>query len=412
MTLNFDIYLTKNQQEAYDLIKNPKYKYITLCWSRQQGKSCLLKILCIEWLFTSVKEKIAYICPSYILAKKLYQDIVQSIPQKYITKANASDFTIEVRGNTLTFYSAESSSRLRGLSIHRTLVDEAAFVNWESSNGEHLWNNILMPATKAVGKKIIFVSTPNGKSNFFYECFLKGESTRYPKWVSMKRDIYSDELITSEEIQEIKESIPSIAFQQEFECAWLDDSGSFFTNYSDLFTDKSFDTNSPCYCGIDVSSTGEDHTVVTFINDKNQCIQYTVEGTIDMKYNRTAQIINNHPNLKLCYIESNSIGSLFFNEVLKLVRNKHVLKDFTTTNSTKIQQAGLVQVMFDKKEISFQENNKELKNELSNFSYNYTRTGKVQLCASIGHDDNVMSLCLATQAMNDKKKIGTYSFHF
>lgn len=35
MNIKFDIKLTKSQQEAYEAIHNPKYKYYTLAWSRQ-----------------------------------------------------------------------------------------------------------------------------------------------------------------------------------------------------------------------------------------------------------------------------------------------------------------------------------------------------------------------------------------
>ena len=71
--LHFKINLTKSQKEAYDAIHTKGWKYYTFVWSRQSGKSTLMKVLCIEWLFTHNK-KIAYICRNYILAKKLYKD--------------------------------------------------------------------------------------------------------------------------------------------------------------------------------------------------------------------------------------------------------------------------------------------------------------------------------------------------
>ena len=76
-----------------------------------------MKVLCIEWLFTHNK-KIAYICRNYILAKKLYKDLIQYIPQDCIKQANGTDLTIEsIYGSSITFFSAESGASLRRINI-------------------------------------------------------------------------------------------------------------------------------------------------------------------------------------------------------------------------------------------------------------------------------------------------------
>lgn len=72
-----------------------------------------MKILCIEWLFKN-KMKIAYICKNNILAKQLYKDMIQYIPQECIKKANGTDLMVEsIYGSTITFFSAESGASLR-----------------------------------------------------------------------------------------------------------------------------------------------------------------------------------------------------------------------------------------------------------------------------------------------------------
>lgn len=76
-----------------------------------------MKVLCIEWLFKN-NMKIAYICRNYILAKKIYKDLIQYIPQQFIKKANGTDLTIEsLFGSTITFFSAESGASLRRTDI-------------------------------------------------------------------------------------------------------------------------------------------------------------------------------------------------------------------------------------------------------------------------------------------------------
>ena len=75
MNLKFDIRLSESQQEVFDLVHNDKYKYYTVVFSRQSGKSVLMIVLCLEWLFNK-NNSIAYICRNFTLAKKLYKEII------------------------------------------------------------------------------------------------------------------------------------------------------------------------------------------------------------------------------------------------------------------------------------------------------------------------------------------------
>lgn len=76
-----------------------------------------MKVLCIEWFFKK-QMKIAYICRNYILAKKIYKDLIQYIPKECIKQANGTDLMIEsIYGSTITFFSAESGASLRRINF-------------------------------------------------------------------------------------------------------------------------------------------------------------------------------------------------------------------------------------------------------------------------------------------------------
>ena len=89
MNINFDIKLSASQQEAYNLIHDNKYKYYTFAWSRQSGKSVLMQIMCIEWL-AEKNRNIAYICRNYLLAKKIYRELVRILPDNFIKAKNGN----------------------------------------------------------------------------------------------------------------------------------------------------------------------------------------------------------------------------------------------------------------------------------------------------------------------------------
>ena len=50
MRVNFDIKLSKSQKDVYSIIHDYKYKYITVVFSRQSGKTTLMEVLVVEWL--------------------------------------------------------------------------------------------------------------------------------------------------------------------------------------------------------------------------------------------------------------------------------------------------------------------------------------------------------------------------
>lgn len=416
MELEFEIELTKSQKEAYKAAHSTHIKYLILCWSRQSGKSQLMKVLCIEWLFMK-KQEIGYICKNYILAKKLFRDITQYIPKQYIKSSNGSDLQItSTMGSTLTFYSAESGASLRGQTFTKLICDEFAFFQFKQTDGSDLWNNILFPTIKVRGNKVIFVSTPLGKNNLFYEMYQRGLNYKeYPQYKSLFKTIYDDELVSKEEIEEIKKSIPEISFNQEFLCQFIADGASFFKNFDNAFIDnfKYNNNNTRNWIGIDLSANGEDRTVLTKINDDYQIEQYFISGTLDEKYIEISNIINKTKNLKGVYIENNGIGTPMINEIKKLVRHTRKIFEWQTTNKSKIEICSDLAMAFANNVIQVDNKNTELQKELSSFQATFSKSGTMKLEGGNNvHDDAVMSLAIALRARETLLSFNKDNFGF
>lgn len=409
--VNFDIKLSESQQEIYKLALDKKLKYITVVFSRQSGKTVLMMVLCIQWLMGN-NCSIAYVCRNFTLAKKLYRDLIRILPNEIIKTSNGSDFYIEsVFGSRLNFYSAEQGNSLRGQTFTHMICDEFAFFKQEQTDGTHLWNDILSPTLKARGKKCIFVSTPLNKSSIFYEMYQRGLSDEYPNYASVLKTIYDDGFITKDEIEEIKKGVPDLTFRREYLCEWMDDGISFFQGFADCF-DIDRVNDGRCWIGIDISGDGNDATIVTSINGKNEVKQYEVEGTLDMKYRIIANLIDQlHPTA--VYGEINGIGSPFLNEIKKLVKHKNVVYDWTTTNSSKEEIISNLAVEIANKNIHFERDNIKLFNELSNFIVSVSKTRKLTFAAKgSGHDDRVLSLAIALRCKNDFPSYSTPKISF
>lgn len=400
MKISFDIDLTKKQQEAYDIIHNPDCRYLVARWSRQCGKTIFAEIMLIEYL-CKPKTFNAYISPTFSQGKKVYAELTQLLENTgIIAKANAADLRIDtIYGSTLKFFSMESPTAIRGNTVSGLLVlDEAAFFPVQLSSGEDPWYNIIFPTIKARRPKVLVISTPCGRQGLFYDLYLKaynGEKGYY----QLTASIYDDDLITKEEIEELKRGYPPMAFKQEFEVEFLDNALTVFPNFENCF-DGHFEKKK-CWIGIDPSSVGEDNTIVSIINREDQVRQIKVEGTLDQKYNKIAQIINSY-NPVATYIENNSIGEVMANEIRKKLYRKSNFYTFTTTNESKKQYISLLAVAIANNQIHFEENNKLLYSELGTFTFKLTKGGNITYAARDGyHDDTVTSLGICLQCQQD-----------
>lgn len=413
MEIQFDIKLSKSQQEAYDLVHDNRYKYYTFAWSRQSGKSVLMQVLCIEWLL-SPNNNIAYVCRNYLLAKKIYRELVKILPKEIVKKVNGADFFIEtIYGSTLNFYSAESGASLRGQTFTHLIMDEFAFMKQEQTDGTTLWNDILSPTLKTRGKKCIFVSTPLGKNSLFYDLFLRGYDDNFPLYVSLKKTIFDDGFVTPEQIENLKKEIPDLTFRQEYLTQFLDSSLTFFKGYEQCFSEYTFNDKERIFVGCDLSANGEDATVVTLINESMQVKQYVIEGSLDVKYNRIANIVNSIPRLVAAYLENNGVGAPMVAEIKKLVAHKGKIYEWTTTNSSKEDIVSNMAVRIANKEIFFDKNDNGLFAEFGSFVVKYTKSGKMQFEAQSGkHDDRILSACMALQCKEDFKYQGENKMNF
>ena len=404
MNVTFNIRLNKPQQDMLALIE--KNKFVFAAMSRQIGKSVLCKVLCTKWLLEPNNE-IGYITPSLKLAKKFFNDLTSVIPESLLVKSNASDLILQsITGSTLYFYSAEQGNRIRGNTFDYLILDEAAFYK-EDTGANHIWYSILQPTIKVKGKKIVMVSTPNGQSGFWYDLIqkaLKGQKG----YAYIKRTIYDDSMCT--DIEEIKNSTPDLMFRQEFLCEFIAGANSFFTGYHNCYDDTmKFNWNQPLWAGIDWSSTGKDETIVTFINGLNQIIQYNIEGDLDSKYSQIASILNKY-SLKGVYAEDNSIGSVMINELKKQMRQKNVLKPFTTTNDSKTEIVTELALSLEKEELTY--NDLQLDRQLGAFGYSVSKTKKLTFEGKGEHDDRCMSLALALKAKKDMVYYSASNFAF
>lgn len=404
MKVNFKISLTEGQKELYSLFRDKAVREIVAVWSRQCGKTVMAEVLAIQTLI-SYKCTVGYISPDYSQGKKVYKDIVALLqPTGLIAKKNSSDLTLELtNGSELKFFSAKNATAMRGQTISGLLIiDECAFIPDTTPDGQHIYHNIIKPITKARKPKILFISTPNGKSGFFYEKYLEAQSSETTKLIV--KTIYDDKLISEEDIEELKRNTPPLAFNQEFLVQFLDSSLTAFQGFEKQFCSyKGKEKGKKVWIGVDFSANGEDETVLTKVYDNMTVEQYVIKGTLDDKYNRIADMIDSTENLVTAYMESNSIGEVMINEIRKRAKRKGKCNYYTTTHTNKNENVGLLATAIANRGIWFNEEEKELYQQFGVFTYMVNKnTRSVTYAAKPPyHDDRIMSLMIAMRAKED-----------
>lgn len=400
MRINFDIKLTKKQQEAYNLIHKKDCRFLVARWSRQCGKTIFAEIMLIEYLCKANTFN-AYISPTFSQGKKVYSEITQLLEGSgIIKKANAADLKIEtVYGSVLKFFSMESPTSIRGNTVSGLLVmDEAAFFPIQLSDGQDPYYNVIFPIIKARKPKVLVISTPCGRQGMFHDLYLKAYNSE-KGYYQLTATIYDDDLISPEEIEDLKMGYPPLAFKQEFEVEFLDNALTVFPNFENCF--DGVWNGGKCWIGIDPSSVGDDNTIVSVVNREGQVRQHKVDGTLDQKYDKIARLINSY-NPVATYIENNSIGEVMANEIRKKLYRKSNFYAFTTTNDSKKQYISLLSVAIANSEIHFEKANTLLYSELSTFTFQLTKGGNITYAARNGfHDDTVTSLGVCLQCRQD-----------
>lgn len=399
--IELDFTPKKGQRRIIELCNNRDLRKIVINIFRQYGKSFVCRYLALVWMQVP-DTVVGYITQTSRLAKDIYKKFLSMYPEELIKSKDGKDLIIElVNGSKLIFFSVEQTHAIRGFTLDYLIWDEVSHCREYTPEGEHIYYNIVAPLLDAKGKKEIFISTPNGAQGFFYNEAMKGKSG-VPGYAYVVINVEKDETKTKEWIDEKKSSYPELAWRQEYMCEFLEEGLSFFTNFKERFFEEEFDWTGRLYAGVDFSSVGEDETVLSFVNQKGQCIQYVITGDLDEKYRKMSNKLSQvGKGLELCLFEKNSIGEVMGNEVLKMLPPylKKRIDFIYTSNSSKQDYIEKLALDIEKGNISFMEENSELYEQFKVFTYKISKTGKKIFNALEGyHDDRVISCALANLA--------------
>jgi hypothetical protein len=382
------------QRAIHQSINNGEWKYYCLNIGRQFGKSMLALNQLLYWAINNKGCQIAYVTPVYKQGKKVFSDFERYTVNSGIFEFNKSELLIKGCGSTIQFFSGERPDNIRGNTFDFLIVDEMAFTRKE------LWDEVLSATVLVKGKKVLFISTPNGKNHFYKLCMrhLDSEKYKYFHFTS-----YDNPLIDPQEIDDRKLSIPDHVFRQEYLAEFIDGGIGIFKNIKSVI--KNINGGSKYYAGVDIGRS-DDYTVLTVLNEAGQMV--FVDRWRHMEWtqivDKVCEVVKRYDATTL--VEVNNQGDVFF----ELLKKKHrKTEHFTTTVKTKPQVIENLAVAFEQQALSILPKD-WLENELENFTYIYSQeTRAIKYGAPSGmHDDGVMSLAIAWHCFLNYKTKGRY----
>lgn len=407
---NFTPY--SKQAEILESITNSPAKYHTLVSSRQCGKTLMATNLLLYYAINYPGSYNVLASPIFAQSKKCFIDLARAAGDNnpLIESTNASELIMQFRnGSTIRMVSAESKQNLRGFTVSGILViDEAAFVP------EEIWTEILMPTTVIRGKKVLFISTPNG-FNWFKDLYDLGESQEYEEWKSYRIKSEDNPYMDMKILEMAKLLLPDKAYLQEYEGQFIEGGGSVF-NFGDCATLEYYkpapEKGVMYYAGLDLA-IANDYTVLTIFDDQGNIVDFFRENKTSWEQiiNRVAEKIKFWNAYTL--VEKNSIGSVVY-ESLKKMCGPNLIGEFNTTQESKQDIIEDLKKAFAEHSIRIptKKLNPQLHIELASFGYKLLPSGKIAYQGGSGvSDDCVMSLAIAHNCYRTKKTKGTYAVY-
>jgi len=218
----------------------------------------------------------AWFAPTYRLLEEAYNDhkrIYQPVIRRAVqTPAPRIEL---ITGAAIDYWTLDDPSTVaRGRKYKRVIIDEAAMAR----HLEQAWTEAIRPTLTDYKGDAFFLSTPKG-SNYFKTLY--GMACQDDDWMAWQMPTTANPWIDPTEVDKAGESLPSIAFRQEYLAEFVDAAGARikreWLRYGDcpeglptyIGVDLAISTKSEAdYTGVAVVSRGDDGTI--YVRDINR----------------------------------------------------------------------------------------------------------------------------------------------
>ncbi len=246
--INNIIELPKLHAGQIEIARHPSRRKL-ICCGRRWGKSYLVIHLSIKEVLTKQPDgrmgNVGIFCPTYQYALEIFKEIAHILGHYANINSTQHRIVIKNTGAVIEFWTLNNPNAGRSRSYSLVCVDEAAFApddgSYDSKNlGAIIERSIMPTLIDRDSSRIIMLSTPSGKSGYFYEAATNGE------WTVFHAPTSSNPFISKKALEESKKELDALIWAQEYEAQFVDFAGVAFLKL-DLMLDNGNPINVPVH---------------------------------------------------------------------------------------------------------------------------------------------------------------------
>jgi len=246
---------------AQEIILSEARRYNVVACGRRFGKTTLGGNLLADPVL-SQGLPCGWFAPTYRLLEEAYNDHKRIYAPVIRRAVQTPAPRIElITGAAIDYWTLDDPATVaRGRKYRRVIIDEAAMAR----HLEVAWTEAIRPTLTDYRGDAFFLSTPKG-TNYFK--FLYDMAALDPEYKSWQMPTTANPWIDPAEVLSAKESLPSIAYMQEYMAEFVDAAGARIKREWLRFGDPS--ENLPVYIGVDLAistKTEADYTAAVVIS--------------------------------------------------------------------------------------------------------------------------------------------------
>lgn len=247
-----------------------KDKRIAMNWGRQSGKSLAVAIRALWQAFTYSDQIILILAPTLRQSNIIFRYVKFYAENKnfileHITRNTTTEMWFDNGSQIYCLPSGkQSGDNIRGYAARLIIIDEAAYVEEDAFLA-------IEPSLAATDGGLILISTPRGRSGFYYEAF--APNSEY-KTMHIKSEQCPG--IKKEFLEKRRSQLTENEYKQEYEAEFTSEANTYFRldQIKDaMIIEKEIEkAEEDCKYdfGVDVARMGEDETVLIIVDKTNK----------------------------------------------------------------------------------------------------------------------------------------------